>query len=219
MVQRFEWGEEVAGGGRHEDVPCRVNPPPSLLLSSLLFLSLNLLLVCTLHWVQGPQLVFALYLFFFSTFSSPPFSVLSGSPSVLYLWPWAGGGKTTDRLRACRLWLCVCVFIFFRHLCVPLYCICECVCMCVYVRQIRKWIRVRKKKSEWVCKGEASRKGGVVKTAENKVIVHKIFFRQKTRLHVIKHGRWPLRERPGVLYAYESAFECTCQHVQQLWSS
>ncbi len=57
------------------------------------------------------------------------------------------------------------------------------------------------------------------KTAENKVGVQKIWSRQKTGLHAIKHRRWPLHVHPGVSYACENAFECTCQHAQQLWSS
>ena len=50
------------------------------------------------------------------------------------------------------------------------------------------------------------------------VCTQKIWSRQKTRLCVIKRRKWPLCMHPVVWYAYECV-ECTCQHVQQLWSS
>lgn len=185
------------------------------------------MLVCTLCWVQRPQLALTIFLHLF--FSSLFCSVYNSSPHVLSLWTWAGWGKPQPSCEptGCD---CDCVRVnlyIFLDVCVPLHRTYECVHMCVCVRQITQWKQGEYTANVWqrwqptgggeLCHiwvdilSENSRKQS--QHAENmKETENKASCNQTQEMTSACAPR-------GVLYAYESVLECTCQHVQQLWSS
>lgn len=140
MVYRFERGEEVAGGGLDKDVPCRLNPPSSLaslFLSSLLLFPSNF--SASLDFTRGSEATACFCcLFLLFSYLLPLLQLcflvcltIALPPS---LWPWAGGGKATVALWACRVWLCLRIYIFqaLAFVCdSPLY-IWVCVCLFVW---------------------------------------------------------------------------------------
>lgn len=173
MVWRFEWGEEVAGGGR----PPLWKPTSSPHSSSF---------PPTSRWFalyagfRGHSLL--LLSFSSSSFSPsfPPCRALSlFCPCDLELAE--GNHSRAASLQA--VIVCVFIFLFFRHLHSLLYIwVCANVCLCETDNTI---------KAGWEKKVKRQSTGGpscaYLDSAENNVTVQTIWSRQKTRRHVIKH--------------------------------